>query len=146
MNATCLRILLYSFLIVSQPVVAANVYYNEPVSLTGKLIQSQGRDCCRDGKETEVKFPALRLREPITISSQPGSDPANEEETERGVRIVQLVLRSPEDWTAYESLKGKQARLECSLFHSQSGHHLTKVLCTALKIESTSKPQASSAR
>ena len=81
---------------------AATYRYGTPVSVTGTLGSRQGVDCCNMGKEEVVEFPAIILDHPINTI------PADRQDEEG---------------------PGHRARLTCSMFVAQTGHHLTQVLC-----------------
>jgi hypothetical protein len=103
------------------------ISYQQRVELTGTLESAPGET--PDGKH--VVFPSLRLTAPITVWGVPNDD--LDSETEKGVSRIHLVLSAPL-MEQYKKLKGKRATVVCSLFHSHTGHHHTKVLCDASSI------------
>lgn len=119
------RAILAIGLILGVALTANAVEYDKPVTLAGVLNSSTGES--PDGKA--VQFPSLRLSKPITVES---SDPG---ETEKNVTLIQLVLK-PDLMQKYKALKGKSAKVNCSLFHSDNGNHYTKVLCEVSAISS----------
>lgn len=105
---------------------AATYRYGTPVSVTGTLGSRQGVDCCNMGKEEVVEFPAIILDHPINTIP---ADRQDEEGPVNGVLIMQLVKGNDSQWKFYKNNQGHRARLTCSMFVAQTGHHLTQVLC-----------------
>ena len=116
---------------------AADYQYNKPSELVGLLTEKIGVDCCINGIEKKVKFPAIELKTQINTTSANPTLPDEYEMPEQGVKVMQLVLSSPDLWKSFKSNKGKIVRIQCSLFHAISGHHMTPVLC---EVSSISKP------
>ncbi|WP_157889311.1 DUF4431 domain-containing protein [Chromobacterium subtsugae] len=116
------------------PAMALDVQYDKMVGLAGTLVERKGVDCCTNGKEKTVTFPALQLDQPINASSANAQNPDPDEVPEQGVRVMQLVLKDKAQWSAFKQLKGKRVRVECTLFHAATGHHLTPVLCDVIGI------------
>ncbi|WP_043614229.1 DUF4431 domain-containing protein [Chromobacterium violaceum] len=113
---------------------AFDVQYGKMTGLVGTLVDRKGVDCCTNGKEKTVTFPALQLDQPINVASTNAQDPDPDEMPEQGVRVMQLVLKDKDQWKTYKQSKGKRVRVECTLFHSATGHHLTPVLCDVIGI------------
>lgn len=107
---------------------AATVPYGKPVELVGKLTEQPGVECCAADKARQVKVPALVLEQAIDVASGTGPSTADDD-PERNIRLLQLVLTSDALWGQYQASKGQRVRATCSLFHGFSGHHLTPVLC-----------------
>lgn len=105
-----------------------SISYEQDVVLSGKLQTFQGET----PDEEIVYFPSLLLDTPITVN---GINDEINAETEKGVMLLQLVL-SETLKNQFHILKGKNATVNCRLFHSFTGHHYTNVLCNAVKIES----------
>ena len=104
--------------------------YMQHVTLTGMLKSAQGVDA----NEKNVTYPSLQLTAPITVNGNPNDDDEFLRITETNVSGIQLVLND-ELMSRYRSMKGKNVTVSCSdLFHEFTGHHFTKVLCTATEI------------
>ena len=113
---------------------AADFQYGKPVDLVGRLTEGTGVDCCIDGQERTVIFPAILLDKAISVVSASATNTAESETPENGVLKLQLVLKSPDLWATYRAKKGKRVRVVCSLFQANTGHHLTPVLCEVVRI------------
>lgn len=72
----------------------------------------------------------LRLERPVDVIADEG---AELNETERGVRYLQLLLDSRQ-YQEHKGLVGKQVVITGTLFHAISGHHHTPVLLTVLRL------------
>jgi hypothetical protein len=105
-----------------------SIRYDQDIALSGKLQLFQGET----PDEEIVYFPGLLLSEPITVN---GINDEVNSETEKGVILIQLVL-SEQLMRKFSTLEGKNAVVDCRLFHSITGYHYTNVLCDTLKIES----------
>ncbi len=103
--------------------------YSTPAGLVGTFVDRQGVDCCMNGKEKKVTFPALLLEQPINVTAANPLAPDDDEMPEQGIRLLQLVLKDEGQWKLFKQNKGKRVRVTCSLFHSTTGHHMTPVLC-----------------
>ncbi|KMN32064.1 hypothetical protein VI26_17980 [Chromobacterium sp. LK1] len=108
---------------------AFDVQYGKMTGLVGTLVDQKGMDCCTNGKEKMITFPALKLDMPINVSPANNQDPDMDEMPEQGIKLMQLVLKDRDQWQAFKRWKGKRARVQCALFHATTGHHLTPVLC-----------------
>jgi hypothetical protein len=113
---------------------AMDLRYYTRVGLVGTFVDRQGIDCCMNGKEKKVNFPALLLDSPINVTAADPLHPDEDEMPEQDARLLQLVLRNKEHWALFKQNKGKKVRVTCSLFHSSTGHHLTPVLCDVEQI------------
>ena len=113
---------------------ASEIQYYKIVGLRGLLTEKQGVDCCFEGKERKINFPAIELKSPINVVSQNPSKPEADETTEIGVTSLQLVM-DKDARTLFDKRKGRNARVLCLPFHAINGHHMTAVLCEVKSID-----------
>ena len=121
-------------LLLAGNVSAMDVRYGAATGLVGTLVDRQGVDCCMNGKEKKVTFPALLLDQPINVTAANPQALDEDETPEQGVKLLQLAISDESLWKAFKQHKGKRARVTCSLFHAVNGHHLTAVLCDVQQI------------
>lgn len=110
---------------------AMELQYLTPAGLVGTFVDRQGVDCCMNGKEKKVTFPALLLDQPINVTAANPLTPEDDEMPEQGIRLLHLILKDGGQWKLYRQNKGKRVRVICTLSHSVTGHHMTPVLCDA---------------
>ncbi|HJZ81787.1 MAG TPA: DUF4431 domain-containing protein [Pyrinomonadaceae bacterium] len=103
--------------------------YGPVVSLTGKL-RSQvfagppNYESIKHGDQKETAI-ILTLSTPTCTT---GNDPSGVDVPETNLREMQLVLRRSEDWKTVHRRMGKRVVASGTLFHSITGHHVTRVL------------------
>ncbi|WP_177225646.1 DUF4431 domain-containing protein [Variovorax sp. OK605] len=95
------------------------------VTLQGTLLSGDGMT--PDGKK--LKFPAIRLAEPISVPE----DEPRDWSAEKGVVLLHLAL-DDKNMAAFKRLKGKPVKVTGKLFHSDNGNHQTNVLIFAVSI------------
>lgn len=117
----CLIALLTLMPVVSQ---AQTFYYDEPATLTGKLLRIKSLHPNQQvfgGNQI-----ALALDQQINVDGEDGLVKT---------KLIQLVDIDPR----YSSLfrkEGKSVQIKCSeLFRSHTGHHTTKVLCVVNSVK-----------
>jgi len=119
--------------VLSLPSAADGYKFHQPAVLRGIVISA----AATDARNRVITYPALQLREPITVA---GADPVGVAEdpdtlTERNVMLVQLAISDRAAWNQRFSFMGRLATVTCDrLFHADNGHHYTVVLCDAKKI------------
>ncbi|CDH26411.1 DUF4431 domain-containing protein [Xenorhabdus bovienii] len=96
-------------------------YYEKPVNIKGTLVREL------------IGFPSLRPDDLFSVSSSDG-DPEGLEPREFGVGAMQLVISEKDLWKKFESLKGKKAIVNCSLYHAVTIYHHTPVMCSVNSI------------
>ena len=89
----------------------------------------------RYGTPVSVTGTAIILDHPINTIP---ADRQDEEGPVNGVLIMQLVMGNDSQWKFYKSNQGHRARLTCSMFVAETGHHLTQVLCNVGSMKKTS--------
>ncbi|MEZ2296680.1 DUF4431 domain-containing protein [Variovorax sp. RCC_210] len=95
------------------------------VTLQGTLLSADGMT--PDG--VKLKFPAIRLAEPIAVAEDAPRDwPA-----EHGVVLLHMAL-DPANMAAFKRLKGQRVQVRGKLFHADNGNHQTSVLVFAVSI------------
>ncbi len=102
-------------------IATAKTYPYDPaiVTLQGTLLSGDGTT--PDGKK--LKFPAIRLTEPISVpEDEPRDWPA-----EKGVVLLHMAL-DDKNMATFKRLKGKSVKVTGKLFHSDNGNHQTDVL------------------
>jgi hypothetical protein len=124
----CIKIIFYLLLSAINPSKATELNYYKLVELRGYLTQEAGVDCCTDGKEEEIFYPVIKLKNPVNIFSANPLKPEIDEPTELDVTIIQLALNN-KTWREFKKYKGKIARVLCLPYHAINGHHMTPVLC-----------------
>jgi hypothetical protein len=95
------------------------------VTLQGTLLSGDGMT--PDGKK--LKFPAIRLAEPISVPE----DEPRDWSAEKGVVLLHLAL-DEKNMAAFKRLKGKPVKVTGKLFHSDNGNHQTNVLIFPVSI------------
>ncbi len=128
-----IKIIFYLLLSIINPSKAAEINYYKLVELRGYLAQEVGVDCCTDGKEEEVFYPVIKLKNPVNVFSANPLKPEIDEPAELDVTIIQLALNN-KTWREFKKLKGKIARVLCLPYHAINGHHMTSVLCEVRSI------------
>jgi len=111
----------------------ANYYYEPEISVLSGILRSQkfygppnyGETPKIDRIET---FYILILDSPINVLSKK-NDEFNE--PERNIRDIQLVIL---DYSTFRTYLNKSIRVSGKLFHSETGHHHTKVLMEDVNI------------
>jgi hypothetical protein len=109
---------------------AATYQSNARAVLEGTLITARAAPAVTYDEKPHA-FPALRLAQPIDFSCARGDEMC---EPESNVGTLQLVLDAG-GMAKFKALKGKPAKVAGKLWHSENGHHFTKVL---LEVESIS--------
>lgn len=127
------KIICYSLLSIVIPANATEINYYKLVELRGYLTQEMGVDCCTDGKEEEVFYPIIKLKNPVNVLSVNPSKPEIDEPAELGVTKIQLALNN-KTWREFRKYQGKVARVLCLPYHAINGHHMTPVLCEVRSI------------
>lgn len=95
------------------------------VTLQGTLVSGNGMT--PDG--VKLKFPAIRLTEPIAVPpDEPRDWPA-----EQGVVLLHMALDG-KNMAAFKRLKGKPVKVTGTLFHADNGNHQTSVLVFPVSI------------
>jgi len=95
------------------------------VTLQGTLVSGDGMT--PDG--VKLKFPAIRLTEPIAVPpDEPRDWPA-----EQGVVLLHMAL-DDKNMAAFKRLKGKTVKVTGTLFHADNGNHQTSVLVCPVSI------------
>lgn len=112
---------------------AESYKYDVPVILKGTLVTATA-DPSATISEKKESFPALKLDKSITVVCDQ-SDPACENETD--VNLMQLALNDGA-FKNYKNNIGNKVNVKGSLFHSDNGHHLTRVLILTSSIETIS--------
>jgi len=108
-------------------IASAKTYPYDPavVTLQGTLLSADG--ATPDGKK--LKFPAIRLAEPISVpEDEPRDWPA-----EKGVVLLHMAL-DEKNMAAFKRLKGQPVKVTGKLFHSDNGNHQTDVLIFPVSI------------
>jgi hypothetical protein len=129
----CIKIIFYLLLSIINPSKATELNYYKLVELRGYLTQEAGVDCCTDGKEEEIFYPVIKLKNPVNVFSANPLKPEIDEPTELDVTIIQLALNN-KTWREFKKYKGKIARVLCLPYHAINGHHMTPVLCEVRSI------------
>ncbi|WP_247715356.1 DUF4431 domain-containing protein [Morganella morganii] len=88
-------------------------------------------------------FPAIRLDDMISAHDN-GSNPEITYPSEFGVAIMQLVINDDNLWNIFENYKGSEATVVCHLFHAETAHHKTPVMCLVQDIKPKIKRTAAS--
>lgn len=131
------RLLAVSILISSKSIAAAasrQVVHYEPaiVSLVGTLETQTfagppNYESIVKGDKIEAGW-YLRLDKPIDVIDKAEGD-GGSEESERNVRVVQVVVNNDKIWK--ELRDGRRCKLRGVLFHRVTGHHHARVLIRA---------------
>jgi Domain of unknown function (DUF4431) len=116
------------------PTHAVTVTYDDQVGLVGTLGERQGVDCCINGKERKVRFPALILEKGIDVKPPPGPKTEMTPNAELGVTVLHLAMSGQEQMKVFQKHKGQKARVQCNIFRAETGHHLTPVMCQVVGI------------
>jgi len=95
------------------------------VTLQGTLLSGNGMT--PDGKK--LKFPAIRLAEPISVPE----DEPRDWSAEKDVVLLHMAL-DEKNMAAFKRLKGKPVKVTGKLFHSDNGNHQTNVLIFPVSI------------
>ncbi len=125
---TARRLLLILCGVIAAPACAQSYRYGAPeVTLQGMLISATGQT--PDG--AEVRYPAIKLVAPLTVEATDGKE--DFEPSATGITLLQLSLDAT-TMRAFKQLKGRQARVSGTLFHSDNGHHYTDVLLSVTSV------------
>lgn len=127
--------------------------YRNIAASKGTTKEIEARDSYKYGEKVSFKgiiqressgFPAIRLADMISVHDN-GLDPDINYPSEFGVAIMQLVINNDSLWDKFEQNKGRSATVICYLFHAETAHHKTPVMCSVenIKIEGTSPKVAS---
>jgi Domain of unknown function (DUF4431) len=125
---------------------ASNLQLNyEPaiVELTGSLdVQTfagpPNFESISDGDQVERSL-YFKLDAPIDVATNLKNNPAKIDESEKNVKVVQLIIlnESQEHWAKSKSLtKGSRTKIRGTLSHSITGHHHARILLTVKNVES----------
>lgn len=99
------------------PPAGAQYFFNKDASLTGTLVLADGVT----PDEAKVIYPAIRLRAPIAIYAQPGSE---FNIVENDVALIQLAFSGQD----YKAMVGKSVTVTGQIFHADNGNHYTRAL------------------
>lgn len=104
----------------------------KPLPYEPAVVTLQGTLLSADGMKPEgekLKFPAIRLTEPISVpEDEPRDWPA-----EKNVVLLHMAL-DEKNMAAFKRLKGKTVEVTGRLFHSDNGNHQTNVLIFPVSI------------
>jgi hypothetical protein len=116
-----------AFALTASLATAAKLLPYEPaiVTLQGTLVSSDGMTPAG----ARLKFPAIRLAEPIAV---PQDDP-RDWPAEQGVVLLHMAL-DDKNMAAFKRLKGKPVKVTGTLFHADNGNHQTSVLVFPVSI------------
>ena len=113
--------------------------YGRQMSLDGVVVSRvypgpPNYESIRGGDEAEHIW-LLKLRKPIGLKDD--GDPTSNNEAEKNIREIQLVIRSLKNEQLLKKSVGHPVRLTGALFHALTGHHHLKILldvkCVAMK-------------
>ena len=104
--------------------------YGKQISLDGMVASRiypgpPNYESVRRGDEAEHIW-LLKLSKPIELKDD--GVPTTNNEAEKNIREVQLVITSPKNERFLEKSIGHSVKLSGSLFHALTGHHHLKVL------------------
>ncbi|APP75999.1 hypothetical protein BJD12_13025 [Xanthomonas vesicatoria ATCC 35937] len=122
------RLMLILCGLIAAPACAQSYRYGAPeVTLRGTLISATGQT--PDG--AEIMYPALQLAAPLTVEATDGNEDLEPRAT--GITPLQLSLDAT-TMRMFKQMKGHQAQVSGTLFHSDNGHHYTDVLLSVTSV------------